>query len=311
MKSLLKSFIWISISVGFCAKSLAQNNIILLKTERKQDNSVEIHYEKFVPGNYTIAVKFSNLTNSYNSDFEEVVNSTSGKLMTLNPIDKKLGINFMYSYTYTKGIINPKFDSLFVYTLPFQEGKIINIYETSNLFHDILDRELPKNWKAYQFNTVNADTIFAARKGIVVAVVDHNVIDTISLLTTKRNYLTIEHVDGTFATYAGFAHKKMLVKLGQTIYPRTPIGIVKESFRAVPNNFSFMVYYLNKEKPKRNSKESGDALEIRNAFITPYFFTDKGTIQLKDFEKYQVAVSPDLLLKELTKSERKKMNLLK
>lgn len=289
----------------------AQQNTILIKSERNKDNSIDFFYEKSVPGSYTILVEFTNLINSYNTNFEVVVNSSSGKLFKLNPIDKNKGISFISSHaTYVNGKINPKADSLFVYTLPFQKGKIISVYESNNLYHDIFNAELPKNWKAYQFKATTADTIFAARKGIVTHIVDHFQTDTISLYTSKKNYITVEHTDGTFATYTGFAYKKVLARLGETVYPQLPIGIIKESFKPAPNDFSMMVYYKEKEKSKKNSKDSNNKLRLTQTFITPYFLTDKGVIQLEHFEKYNVAIDKEILQKELSKSEKKKMNHL-
>lgn len=298
--------------VCFNTTIFAQQNDILIRSERNNDNSIDFFYEKSVPGSYTILVEFTNLINSYNTKFEVVVNSSSGKLFKLNPIDKNKGISFISSHaTYVNGKINPEVDSLFVYTLPFQKGKIISVYESNHLYHDIFNAELPKNWKAYQFKTTNADTIFAARKGIVVELEDRFETDTIAILNTKRNYINVEHADGTFATYTGFAYKKTLVKLGQTIYPQTPIGIIKESFKPIPNDFSFVVYYLNNDKSKRNSANTNTKWNIKHHFLTPYFNTDKGVVQLEHYEEYQVVIDPLLIQKEMTKSEKKKMNQLK
>lgn len=310
MKKILVLVLFFGELVCFNTTIFAQQHAITIKSERNQDNSIDFYYEKSVPGSYTISVELTNLINAFNSNFEGVVNSSSGKLFKITPIDKNKGISFTSSYTYVNGKINPKVDSLFVYTLPFQKGKIISVYESNHLYHDIFNAELPKNWKAYQFKTSTADTVFAARKGMVINIVDHFQTDTISFYTTKKNYITIEHADGSFATYTGFAHKKVLVKLGQTIYPQSPIGVIKEFFKPMPNDFSMMVYYMSKEKSKKNSKDSNHKLKFNHIFITPYFFTDKGAIQLEHFEKYQVAIDQNLLIKELSKSEKKKMNQL-
>lgn len=298
----------ITTTIIFDSNSYAQENQVKIKVKRNQDNSTDVFYEKSVPGNYTIRIEFSNVSNSYPQDFEDVVEHSSGLLLTIKPNDKNQPISFNYSSWVQMGNLKPKVDSLFVYTLPFRKEKIVTSYESNNLYHDILNAELPKNWVAYQFRTINADTIFAARKGIVVALVDHFETDTIALVNTKNNYIMIEHADGTLASYTGFAKKKMLVKLGQTVYPQTPIGIIKESFRAIPNNFFFNVFYLFNDKSKNRNKNSNSKWNVKQAFVRPYFLTENGIKQLEAFEKYQVTIDPIIIQKEMTKSEKKKIN---
>lgn len=310
MKKLLQLVLLFTTITTYNISGYAQQNAITLKTKQNKDNSIEFSYEKTAPGSYTVMVEIYNLLNAYHSNFEHVVKLSSGKLFTLHPIDKNRGISFNSSYSYTNGIMNPKVDSLFVYTLPFQKGKIISVYESNHLYHDIFNAELPKNWKAYHFKADAADTIFAARKGMVVKVNDQFETDTISFFNSKKNYITLEHADGSFATYTGFAKNNIFVKPGQTIYPQTPLGNIKEPFKPIPNNFSFMVYYLTKEKSKQKSTNTNFTKNIKQVFITPYFNTEQGILKLEHYEKYNVAVNADEIQKEMTKSEKKKLNKL-
>jgi hypothetical protein len=283
--------------------SIAQTNTVSVKFERNSDNSISFEYEKSAPGSYMLTVTLSNLTNSHNNEFNGIVNSSSGRLFKLMPIDKGKSIGFSYKYTYNPGITNPTIDSLFVYALPFKKGTVIKVSESSNVNHSYLGQDLPKNWKAYHFQALAADTVYAARKGEIIAISDQFETDTISYYTSKKNTITVEHADGTWATYTGFAKNRSFVKLGQTVYPQMPLGLIKEPYLRQSNDFSFMLFYFSDGGKKSKSEPSNGPR--KSVFITPYFNTETGIVQLKSQFRYQVVVDEEIIIKEMTKRELK------
>ena len=80
----------------------------------------------------------------------------------------------------------------------------------------------------------------ALEKGIVVEITNEFKTDP-SLkyeFTSKMNRVLIEHSDGTYASYTGFKKDLIFVKLGQTVYPQTPLGTLDQF-----NNSSYRLYF--------------------------------------------------------------------
>jgi hypothetical protein len=46
--------------------------------------------------------------------------------------------------------------------------------------------------------------------------------------TSKTNSITVEHEDGTIDVYKGFHKNSIFVKLGQSVYPQTNLGVLEE-----------------------------------------------------------------------------------
>ena len=307
IKKIIRSIIIITAFIGMQRSALAQIQKVIVKVEFKSDNSYEFSYEKDVPGNYTLAIILKNLKNAYNPHFKEVISNNQGSLFSLTPIDSKKRITFSYNYSYIQGIINPKVNKEFTYLLPFQKGKEIKVHDVKNLANAILDKSLPENWKMYQFEGYYLDSIFASRKGVVINIIDNNTSDLEAYYSGKKNSITIEHLDGSFANYSGFQKNSILVKEGQTVYPSTFLGLVNQSNKDHLNSLIFSVYYLVNDEPNRKYRNSSFKYVKRTSYINPYFFTSKGVEQLLQFNNYIADFNKELILREFTRREKKQL----
>jgi hypothetical protein len=281
----------------YCQKSAVEVSYVV-----NQDNSVDFKYIKSAPGSYTIAFKFDRLDNSSPERTSFVLKDYSGSLFTLRPLNKENGISFSYKTTLTQGILSPKTDLNFVYLLPFAKGEKVEVFEHTYAYNAYFGTEVPKDWKAYQFVPESADTVYAARKGVVISIEDKLEIDTVSSFTSQRNMVKVEHNDGTYAEYKGFKQNGLLVAIGQTIYPQMPIGLLSDQSKKL----SFMVYFRIKVDVKPDEKLQ--TYKSRVECIAPLFYTSDGITKLTGNSSYTVDYDEKTVFQELSKKEIKNWN---
>ena len=283
--------------VAFSQILFAQS-IVVVNTKTNDDKSVDFTYEKNAPGNYTLIVTFKSLTNAFYTPTQYILSGPSGSLFTLKPSDKNTGISYSFSYRYLQGEHKPKgVDTSFVYLLPFQSDKSVQVFEHTNIGEVFLKQARPKGWKAYQFRGENLDSIFAVRKGIVVKVVDEYEYDTLSLYTSKTNNILVEHADGSIAVYKGFKKGFIAVKERHEVFPHSYLGLISNT----PSNkkyLTIMMYYLSDTGFKEGSK-------AEHTFITPVFLTGAGAGVLENRQQYKVVVSTEVVTKEMNKRQKK------
>lgn len=291
-------------SQSFYVHLFAQNVTIVQSV--KPDNSVLLSYKKQSPGSLFLLIHFTNVTNCYVSDYKTVISYDIGDLLTLMPLNQNSSIGYSYRYFTIMGKPNPKVDSLFHYVLPFKKGKKHKIVEASFLGEKYFEQEKPKNWKSYVINSKNADTICNMRKGIVVKVDDQYQSSSLEMVyTSKRNTITVEHSDGTLATYKGFKNNALFVKLGQTVYPHTELGVM-EQFNANNYRADISISFLYDKDFNLIEKEAFLGYKNKYEFVTPYFVTENGSEKLVSNKEYTSVFSDIELLKEFSKSEKKK-----
>lgn len=306
-------------------KGFSQVQNITVNSERNQDNSISLNFEKKSPGSYSIALEFSNVFNCDITDFRTVIYGYSGVLVKLRPLNASYGIGYSIKYYSVLGKMNPKVDSLFHYLLPFKNGKKVVIYEAGNIGEKYFGREKALDWKSYIVKSETPDTIYSMRKGIVVAVnTDHeNNSSENAHYTSKRNFVIVEHGDGTFAEYKGFKKEAIFITLGQEIYPQTSLGIV-EKYDNHNYRLDFSIYYLFDKDFISNRNQSLKDYKSNYKYLKPYFVTEKGTIQVEPKRGYLVSkaiqnvIQMDLnnvhtvlatekeITKEFSRSEKKK-----
>ncbi|MGI9530953.1 hypothetical protein, partial [Lutimonas sp.] len=280
---------------------------IEVKYEIQDDRSVDISYVKKKPGSYFLKVVFPILENSYPTIYQDVVEFSSGNLLRLQPIDPDKSIRFSMSYNYIRGVPNPKVDTAFQYVLPFKNHKKIVINEASNLNEVYFGAQKPIDWKAYIVYSNKADTVCSMRKGIVIELnntflADHSVGNWYS---SQRNHIIIEHEDGTIAEYKGFKKNSFFVKIGQTVYPQTNLGVMEVS-EGEKHRLDFNVRYLYDASFEKKKKVTMKDYINRERFLSPYFVTANGVHKLKDREIYVSESNPTVLLAEFSKKEKKK-----
>lgn len=286
----------------------AQERGIEFNSKRNADKSVDFNYEKKIPGTYTVKIKFTSLTNAIADEFKTVVKYNSGTIMTLKPERPDQHINYAYSTSYTRGDENAKIDSLFQYTLPFKDGKKIQIIESGNVGEKYLGREKHKSWKSYSVTTKTPDSIFAMRKGIVIEIKNEFPTDTLNtdyVFTTKKNAIIIEHEDGTYASYSGLKMDSMPVELGDTVYPSTLLGVL-DRYNNKNYILHFHIYYIGVKDYVYDQNATLKTAKTRFSYLTPFFHTKEGIVQIISKNKYTAHCNQEILTKEMSKKELKK-----
>lgn len=292
--------------VGLNFNLNAQSPQITIERTVNSDNSIVLSYKKEEPGSYFIYLNFSNVTNSYVSNYKTVIDGHSGNLLTLKPSNNKQSIGYALKYYVIFGRPNPKVDSLFHYVLPFKKGKKHTIIEASNLGEKYFDHEKPKNWKSYVINSTTADTICSMRKGIVVKIDNQYQNSSRGMIyTSKRNSITVEHSDGTIAMYNGFKKNLIFVKLGQSVYPQTELGVIEE-FNSNVYRADFSISFVSDKNFQSINMQSLQNYKNKYEFVTPYFVTEKGVEKLVSDIEYTSVCNETIFSEELSRSEKKK-----
>ncbi len=311
MKKITKFIYLLILIFGLPALNFAQSSDIIVTYEKGTDNSISFNYEKKVPGSYTLSVKLTQVQNALSSDYEGVVQNSTGMLFKLRPLRADEGIIFSYSYTYVRGNMSPKVDTSFVYALPFKKGKKLSPLEMSFIGKTYFKDAEPKNWKAYRFTSKIPDTVCAIRKGIVVKIEDKYQADTsISVnYTSKQNSILIEHEDGSMAFYTGFLQNSFFVKEGDTVFPHTSLGILSKYDSDKNYNLSVQVYFFSKiNVDEYVEKSAGQKLTKQHHFqeyINPTFLTNGGKTKLVPRKEYVADMNEETMIKEFTKREMK------
>jgi hypothetical protein len=298
-KKILPLFLlfWISFTVA-----QTQERPITVNAVKNQNNSVDISYEKSKPGTYTVQLKFKNLDNTSINDFVKIIKDKSGILCTLRPKDPNQGIGYTYSVTYAPGNFKAKVDSTYRYLLPFKNGKNYLVYESKNVNEVYFNKKREIVFKSYAIRAKNQDSIYAMRKGIVIEVANkqsNKIQEEDLVFTTQRNCIRVEHEDGTYATYNGFKSGSISVKEGDTVYPSSFLGVIDE-FKKENFLFNFDVYYPVKEINNNDFKSM-----LSHNYLTPYFHTTAGDVQLVDGKEYTAVVKDEFISTEMSKKEIK------
>lgn len=288
----------------------AQDKALEISYKKNSDNSVSFSYAKNNPGSTYIILNFSQLTNSSNSVIRRTINGFSGIITTLKPIDPKKGIGFSYSYSYIDGNSRAKPDLDFRYIFPFQNNKKITVRRLTFLGKKFGNIE-PKNWASFQFLTEPNDTVYAARKGEVVKIVDEFNPDTSFEYDfhNESNYIVVEHDDGTLARYGVLKKNSVMVKLGDDVFPLTPLAVTGSYDNPENSQLRFSVYYLEDDILELNN--SGSSLSNQrhyHSYVNPFFYNgeDGSVTKLTSDKDYVAYCNNDIIEEEMTKREKKK-----
>ena len=287
----------------------AQEQVLKLDSKRLDNKSVEISYEKSKPGNYTIAIKFSNLTNTTQaSESVSSINSSKGILLALRPTDKEQGINYNFTYRYIPGKLKPKVKEDFCYILPYKPGEAVRVVEMGYANEKYFGAEKQSDWKSYSMITNQQDTVTAIRKGEVVDIVDkfEDAGSEKIEFTTSKNYLIVEHEDGTLLRYSGFKRGSIPVKLGDFVFPGSALGINTPTQNS-NYSISLLLYYLNSVNFESLQGQTLANPKSLYRILTPRFTFD-GTIcaVLENKKEYTAFNSDEIITREMSKKELKK-----
>ncbi|TCC90373.1 hypothetical protein EZ428_13945 [Pedobacter frigiditerrae] len=293
--------------------SFAQEAVLKVASKYNDNRSVTLSYEKEDPGTYTLVIDFKQLTNTMGAMQQSfTLTGSSGSFLTLTPSNKEQNVGFSYSYRYIRGKLKPKISTDFLYLLPYKQGVELKAAEVGFVGAMYFGSTTPEDWKVYRFYTKDEDTVTAIRKGTVVSVKD--LYDTDATLgvsfTSKTNEVIIEHSDGTLATYRGFKKGSINIKIGQTVFPATMLGLNAKSGSNDMFNISLLLTYL-----KSNDFESSKNQNLKNSkslygFVTPHFYTlENGNLILENNKFYTSAIKPEIVQLEMTKKEIKNVGV--
>ena len=306
----MKKLILLLVSIPLI--SFGQKNIIDVDYVINNDNSVSFNYKKNVVGSYLVILEFSNLSNTRaQRRVSKILKNNSGSLfLKLKPINEENSIGFQYRTMYFKGSVNSKVNEDYPYILPFNKGdKIIprDLYSIENRY---LNEEVPEGWKSYSFTFNEKKEVKAIRKGIVIEIKDTYTPDYSieASFYSEQNSISIEHIDGTVATYEGFDKNTIQLKEGEVVYPQTTLGqLVKYDNRDIHRLYLTLYSYTTKDNISLFRLNSSDDYEI--TYLTPKFYVRNSLEILKDNNEYLVDFDEKTQFKEMRKKEIKKFKI--
>lgn len=297
---------------GFAYGQNPKYDIELSQKWANDHSSVDINAKKHKPGSYTVFLRFGTLENVQHSRTFRTVVKSDGRMLTLKSVNKDKPMNYNYHYWYAPGYKHPKLDSTFVYRLPYSTAKTnVKALHLYNLSERHFDSRPARGWKSFEFLLEEGDTVFAARKGLVVSVTDgHDVLDAELQASyhSVTNNIRIEHEDGTLADYMVFEKGSISVKEGDLVYPGTPLGKAGAFSAGGNHTIRFHVFFpdLNPDYKEGDSDQS----LFEWVYYNPHFATAEGNRQLEHESEHRAVSPSELIQKEMTKKEIKSVAIL-
>ncbi len=293
------------LSIFLLTDTICQSGFFDFPHTKKSDHSISILYQKRVPGSYYLVYEFSELNNATPKKFRKVVTEKSGTVMNLKPWNATKPITYVTNTAFVRGIPNPAVDSLFIYALPWKQGKSTEIFKVGMDPQKYTGRKEPINWHSYGYSSASQDTVYSMRKGVVVQVVDRFQLDTTSHQLSRQNFIIVEHTDGTFAKYKGFENGEIFVSLGMTVFPHMPIGRIgitsKDDYV-----LEFSVYSLYDPLIYEKSPDELKNYTYRYKYVEPFFLTEHGYSMIHNKARYESCMDPKIKAKEMTRKELKR-----
>ncbi len=279
-----------------------------IETRSKWVNSnLEISVLKNTPGTYTVYFYLTRAENIRQSRPFTTIVRGDRVLVTLTPIIENQRMDVSYNYRYARGYHDPKLDTAFVYRLPYsiQKGEVMALAHYNLRERHFEGGSASKNWASFQFQLERGDTIFAARKGLVVEVrndVEALPEDMATNYHSTSNQIVVEQNDGTIVYYDVFEKGSITVKPGDIIFPGTPLGKAGAFYENGDYQIRFWISYPELQNDYRTNTDNPS---FEWTYINPMFLTDKGVVQLTHGSRHQAVTSPELEQKEMTKKELK------
>ena len=188
------------------------------------------------------------VTIAYNAKYNNLQNKQKfPMILVLDPnTDEEIlkfhiegSFNYQAHYDWTIGSAYARHDNNYIYELPFKKGtkrRVSQGYD-GNFTH------FGESRYAVDFEMPEGTEIYAAREGLVVKIKDDSTKggETKDFLNSA-NYITIEHVDGTLATYAHLKYHGVIVKVAQRVKQGELIGYSGKTGMARGAHLHFIVY---------------------------------------------------------------------
>lgn len=204
------------------SSSFANLNVKIYYEKNDNGYSVFADNKEYCPTTVKIHFEVTNLNIEGGNDQFFIIDPLKEKqlLTTLSIQNGKKAYGFKYTYRSSLGNHNlEKFDSDFVYDLPFSTSKSFKVYQGYNgdFSH--------KSQNALDFTMPVGTEIKAIRDGIVVKVVEENSKNCDHESCKKyNNLIIIYHSDGTFAEYTHIKKDGSIVNVGDNVKKGNTIG---------------------------------------------------------------------------------------
>lgn len=170
--------------------------------------------DEYCPVSLLLNLELSNMSSSEGNNKIFVIPArTKGHVVTqLKNIKKgRYGYRSKTNFHYGDHL-NATHDTTYVYDLPFKKGKKFKISQ------GYFGERSHQGKRALDFSMPIGTDVYAAREGVVIKVVDHNVKTCYKKECAKyNNKILIYHQDGTFSTYAHIDTNTAKVKVGDVV----------------------------------------------------------------------------------------------
>lgn len=254
--------------------------------------------------NYVLTVEFTTLENAKSDHllpYQAQVKPGVTKLFKLSKQQAGGDVRFKYSVDFFKGCINPSVDTGITYLLPISPGKEAQAYELRNLPRPQSGEPPTKTFYTIRLKMHPGDTLFAARRGTVVAVdVSSDVNDLGGTSSGDEDYVEIVHRDCSFGHYGTLKKDGAFVKPGQVVEAGQPIGIIGGDRYGRGSEARIGVYY--NESPDDAPAGNGKVAEIGRIYVPLKFWTKKnGSGMLRHGASYTSEFPAALLTQETGK----------
>ena len=258
-------------------------------------------------GIYSLVLEFYDVENLTTDKFRRARVESPGRIAVIKRENPEKATSYKWRSRYSVGSVNPrKVDTTFVYRLPFGLGESREAHELYNVFdrHRVGGDKSMVNYKAYQFIMSRADTVYAARKGKVIRVID-GYDPKIGMgevsMTSDNNEVYVEHADGTIARYNALEKGSITVEPGDIVFPNTPIALAG-SYDGETYQCRFSLYY---QTDNLSAISSLIDYKTRSHYIDPVFATSDGETTLKPRKIYKPVCPTEMVTREMTKRELK------
>ncbi|MGB0931448.1 MAG: M23 family metallopeptidase [Chitinophagales bacterium] len=292
------------------AFSQFKRNVEVSSKYDKVKDQHQIIAENNTFSSYVLKVTFTTSSNmkciNGNTSFTKTILPGRNVVTTIRRIDPLRKIFFRYETWVIPGCHRPKPKVDYPYLLPVKNGDTTKFHLLSNFSETYQDMSPPKDWYALQFSTTKGDTVFAARRGRITKVVyeaektpDENII-----YTSRKNYLVIEHKDGTFADYSLFENDGIFVEPGSIVEAGQALGTIGGETYLSGSHLRFAVRYFLEQPEIKHGIETGKKQYW--AYVPISFHTTEGLQKLEDNEEYEALHEKEVIIHEMTKRQLKK-----
>lgn len=228
-------------------------NLRFYNEMNNREVSIFADNEEAMPMSTEFNFKLGNLSSTLSNDQIVVIPAKTKRFLIaeLKEIKPNAANSFSYTNSYNFGnTLQEKFDSDYIYSLPFENGK------TQSIFQGYNGKFSHQNEFSLDFDFKTGSQILAAREGIVVEVVNNNNQNCPDISCAKyNNKVLIMHSDGTFADYSHLKYRGTVVKKGDIVTKDQLLGYSGSTGFASGPHLHFSVF-INRIDGKRTFIET-------------------------------------------------------